>query len=80
MIQVILLLIETIRLSMDLADSRFLHVWYKIDSVDSTGRTNGITVVDKAYSRNVHKAIPSFFCLVSAGGLVFSIHFEKTNI
>ena len=24
-------------------DSRFLHVWYKTDVVDSTGKTNGIT-------------------------------------
>ena len=27
---------------MDSVDSRFLHVWYLIDSVDGTGRTNGI--------------------------------------
>ena len=32
---------------MDWVDSRFLHVWYMIDSVDSTGKTSGIvTPVD----------------------------------
>ena len=30
---------------MDLVDSRFLHVWYTNDSVDSTDKTNGITPV-----------------------------------
>ena len=30
---------ETIRMLIDSVDSRFLHVWYMIDSVDSTGRT-----------------------------------------
>ena len=28
---------------MDLVDSKFLHVWYMIDFVDSKGKTNGIT-------------------------------------
>ena len=36
---------ETIRLSMDYADSSFLHVWYTTDSVYSTGKTNGIIPV-----------------------------------
>ena len=28
-------------------DSRYLHVWYMIGLVDSTGRTNGITHIIK---------------------------------
>ena len=40
------LLTETIRLLMDSVNSRFLHVWYMIGTVDSTGSTKGITPVE----------------------------------
>ena len=35
-----------VRLSIDSDDGRFLHVWFMIDSVDGTGRTNSFTKID----------------------------------
>ena len=35
---------------MDTVDSRFLHVWYMTDIVDSTGKTNDITPVNPSIS------------------------------
>ena len=36
---------KNIWLLMELVDSRFVHVWYTTDSVDSMDKTNGITPV-----------------------------------
>ena len=44
---VIRLSTENIRLPMDLVESRILHVYYTTDSVDSKGKTNGITPFSK---------------------------------
>ena len=35
--------LAVLRLLMDWVDNMFAHVWYRTDSVDSTGKTNGIT-------------------------------------
>ena len=52
---------ETIRLSMDSVNSSccwasfFLHVNYAFDSVDSTGRDNGISAMQKKQQKNKYK-------------------------
>ena len=57
MILVIRLLTEPIKAVDELINSRILRVWYITDSVDRTGKTDGITLVTKAiligYSYNL---------------------------